>query len=79
MALLTYNQIKKKVGEAWALVYNPVFSEKTGKLLKGELIEFNDNKQKLISIVEKNKNKNLSFTIKWFGKVPEDKILLNFF
>ena len=32
MALLTYNQIKKKVGEAWALIYNPVFSEKTGKL-----------------------------------------------
>jgi len=79
MALLAYNQIKKKVGEAWALVYNPVFSEKTGKLLKGELVEYNENKQKLISIVEKNKTKNLSFTIKWFGKIPEDKILLNFF
>jgi len=79
MALLTYNQIKNKVGDAWALIYYPKFSEKTGKLLKGELVDFNENKLKLISIVEKNNTKNLCFTIKWFGDMPDEKILLNFF
>jgi len=77
--LLTYNQMKMKVGDAWALIYNPVFSEKTGKLLKGELIDFDANEKKLLNIVSNNKTKGLHFTIRWFGKIPEDKILLNFF
>ena len=79
MSLLTYFQIKKQVGAAWALIYYPKYSEETGKLLKGELVDFNENKQKLISIVEKDNTKNLHFTIKWFGKMPDEKILLNFF
>jgi hypothetical protein len=77
MEKLTYNQIKKKVGEAWALIYNPEYSENTGKLIMGELIDFNDNKKDLITIVENDKTKNLHFTIKWFGKLPDDKIILN--
>ena len=79
MALLTYNQIKKRVGEAWALLYNPVFSDKTGKLTKGDLKAFDTDKSNLIDIVAKDKDKKKHFTIVWFGLVPDEKILLNFF
>jgi hypothetical protein len=79
MALLTYNQIKKKVGNAWALIYNPVYSDKTGKLLKGELKEFDSTEKNLIDIVSQDKNPKKYFTIVWFGKEPNEKLLLNFF
>jgi len=79
MALLTYNQIKKQVGETWALIYNPVYSEKTGKLLKGDLKNFDKSEKKLIEIVSKDKNPKKYFTIVWFGKVDNEGVLLNFF
>ena len=79
MAILTFTQIKKKVGESWALIYNPVFSEKNGKLLKGELKNFDASEKKLIEMVSKDKNKDKFFTILWFGKEPEENSLMNFF
>ncbi len=79
MALLTRNQIKRKVGEAWALIYNPMYSEKTGAFLKGELKEFNKNKKSLIDLVASDKNPKKHFTIVWFGEEPDEKLLLNFF
>ena len=79
MPLLTYNQIKKKVGESWALIYNPVFSVKTGKLLKGDLKNFDKNDKKLLEIVSHDKNSKKVFTILWFGAEPNDNMLLNYF
>jgi len=40
---LKINQIKKRVGDAWVLIYNPEYTEKN-KLAGGDLIFFdNDN------------------------------------
>jgi len=74
---MTYATIKKKVGAAWALIYNPEYSEKNGKLLKGELKEFSTDKNKLLDIVSKDKNPKKHFTVLWFGVEPDEKILLN--
>ncbi len=79
MERLTYKQIKEKVGESWALIYNPIYSQKTGKLLRGELIGFSEDKDYLALVVEKEKRKNLHFSIVWFGEEVDEKILLNFF
>ncbi len=38
MDTLTYNQIKQIVGDAWALIANPVYSTKSGKFSKGLLV-----------------------------------------
>ncbi len=78
MALLTYNQIKKKVGEAWVLIYNPVYSEKNGKLLKGELKGFDTVEKNLLEMVSKDKKPKKYFTIVWFGQVCDEKILINY-
>jgi len=79
MDLLTYNQIKKKVGEAWALIYNPIFSDKTGKLLKGELKSFDKSDKNLLGIVSRDKNPKKVFAILWFGDELDDNLLLNYF
>jgi len=74
MALLTYNQIKKEVGDAWALIANPVLSEKTGKLLKGELIYFNENKEKVQQFTLNDVHTHI--TVRYFGKIPENQIFI---
>jgi len=43
---MTERQIKKKVGEAWALLENPEFSEKE-VLLSAELLYYDPNKTKV--------------------------------
>ena len=48
MTSLTYNQIKKKVGDAWALIANPEYSKKNGKLAKGILLLFDKDKKRYI-------------------------------
>ena len=79
MGVLTFKQIKEKVGNAWALIYNPVYSEKTGKLVKGELVSYNKDDNKLLGMVSEDKNPKKHFTVIWFGEDPKDNILLNFF
>ncbi len=79
MALSTYNQIKKKVGESWALVYNPEYSEKNGKLLKGDLSFWDRDREKVEDYILRDKNPKKHFTVLFFGKIPSEKLLLNFF
>jgi len=43
---LTERQIKKKVGEAWALLENPVYNEKQ-VLLSAELLYYNADRDKV--------------------------------
>ena len=43
--LLTERQIKKKVGEAWALLKNPVYEK--GLLVTAELLYYNADKAKV--------------------------------
>lgn len=74
MALLTYKQIKQKVGNAWALIANPILSEKTGKLLEGELIFFDKEKTKVNKFTLKDTHKHI--TVHFFGKIPKDQIFI---
>jgi hypothetical protein len=43
---MTERQIKRKVGEAWALLENPVYSEK-GVMLSAELLYYDADKAKV--------------------------------
>lgn len=74
MATLTYNQIKKKVGDAWALIANPVISEKNGKLLRGELIFFDSDKEKVNKFALKDNHKHI--TVRYFGEITKDQIFI---
>ena len=74
MNLLTYKQIKQKVGAAWALIANPVLSKKTGKLLRGELIFFDKNKSKVNKFTLKDTHKHI--TVQFFGEIPKDQIFI---
>jgi len=74
MALLTYNQIKKKVGDTWALIANPDISEKTGELLKGELLFFDEDKEKVNRYTLTDNHKHI--TVRYFGEIPKDQIFV---
>ena len=74
MALLTYNQIKKKVGAAWALISNPEYSEKTGQLKRAELLFFDKEKEKVHN--ESMKCKNMHIGVLYFGEFPTDQIFI---
>ncbi len=79
MKTLTKNKIKEAVGDAWALIYDPIFSKKDNTFLKGKLAFWNKNKDKVEKEVLKDKNPKKHFTIRFFGKIPDDAILVNFF
>ena len=67
MDALTYNQIKQIVGDAWALIANPVYSTKSGKFSKGLLVFFDKDKQK---VHEKSLNCNFNhLTVRYFGEI----------
>ncbi len=74
MALLTYNQIKNKVGDAWALIANPIYSKKTGKLIKGVLIFADKNKKKVHEQSLKCTYNHI--TVRYFGEIDYDQIFV---
>jgi len=72
---MTTRQIKKKVGEAWALLENPVFDEKE-VLVSAELLYYNTNKAKVLE--EMSKYKKGHFAMFFFGTMnPNIVYLLN--
>ncbi len=74
MAKLSYKQIKQKVGEAWALIANPEYSDKTGKLLKGELVFFDKEKKK---VHQKSLTCNFKhITVRYFGEIDNSVIFV---
>jgi len=72
MALLTYNQIKKKVGDAWALISNPEYSTKTGQLARAELVFFHKDKSQVYKEADKCKSKHIGLF--YFGDIPKEQI-----
>lgn len=79
MELLSKNKIKEKVGNAWALIYDPVFSDKTDAFLKGKLIFWHKDKNEVYDKAAKDKTPGLYFTIQPFGELEDEPVLLNFF
>jgi hypothetical protein len=74
MALLTVSQMKKKVGDSWALIANPEYSKETGKLVRAELLFFDKDKEKVYNEADKCTYKHIGFF--YFGQVPKEQIYI---
>jgi hypothetical protein len=70
---MTVRQIKKKVGEAWAILKNPVFDEKE-VLLSAELLYYDADKEKALEQLSKCKNGHFAFF--FFGTMNLNQVYL---
>ena len=68
---LTKRQIKNRVGEAWALLKNPEYSEKQ-VMLSAELLYYNADKVKVHE--EATKYKKGHFAVSFFG-TPDPNVI----
>jgi hypothetical protein len=68
---LTKRQIKNKVGESWALLENPEYSEKE-VLLSAELLYYNADNAKVHE--EARKYKKGHFAVRFFG-TPDPNVI----
>ena len=69
---MTKRQIKKKVGEAWALLENPEYSEKQ-VFLSAELLYYDADKEKVLE--ESEKYEKGHFALFYFG-TPDPNVIL---
>jgi len=69
---MTYVQIKKKVGEAWAFLENPVYEK--GVLLSANLLYYNTDKSKVLEQISKYENGH--FAVRFFGKVDKKQVYI---
>ena len=75
---LTKRQIKKRVGEAWALLENPEYSEKQ-VLLSAELLYFDADKKKVHEEMSKcfgTRKGGGHFAVSFFGTIDPNVIIL---
>ena len=68
---MTERQIKKKVGEAWALLENPVYNEK-GVLASAELLYYDADKEKVREIARKREKGH--FALFFYG-TPDPNVI----
>ena len=68
---LTKRQIKRRVGEAWALLENPEFNEKE-VLLSAELLYYSTDKEKVLE--EMTKYKKGHFAMFFYG-TPDPNVI----
>ena len=69
---MTPAQIKKKVGEAWAILENPVYEN--GILQSAELLYYNADKAKALEQLSKCKNGHFAF--RFFGTIDTKQIYI---
>jgi hypothetical protein len=75
---LTKRQIKNRVGEAWALLENPEYSEKQ-VMLSAELLYFDTDKLKVLDEMEKcfgTRKGGGHFALSFFGTPDPNAIFL---
>ena len=70
---LKLDQIIKRVADSWALIYNPEYTN-DNKLISGELVYFDKDKQKVYKVLKQDKCKNKNFAILYMGKIPANKV-----
>ena len=68
---LTVRQIKRRVGESWALLENPEYSEKQ-VFLSAELLYYDADKEKVLE--ESEKYKKGHFALYYFG-IPDPNVI----
>ena len=73
---MTERQIKKKVGEAWALLKNPVYEK--GLLVTAELLYYNADKAKVREQLREklSQNKNGHYAFFFFGKTAPNVVYI---
>ena len=69
---MTNVQIKKKVGEAWAFLENPVYEK--GALVSANLLYFNTDKAKVMEQFSKYRKGH--FALYFFGTVDTEQIYI---
>jgi len=74
---MTLHEIEKAAADAWALIADPVYSEKDGKLKAGQLLFFHKEKEKVHQFVLKERSDLLHhYTIIYTGELPKDQIFV---
>jgi len=68
--VMTERQIKRRVGEAWAILKNPVFEK--GVLLSAELLYYNKDKEKVNEQLRKREYGH--YAMFFFGKIDPNAI-----
>jgi len=73
--MLTERQIKRRVGEAWALLENPVYDEKQ-VLLSAELLYYNADKTKVLEEMREQleKRKRGHYAMFYYG-TPDPNVV----
>ena len=69
---MTSRQIKKKVGEAWAFLENPVYER--GRLVSANLLYYDTDKSKVLEQIPKHKKGH--FAMFFFGTMDADLVYL---
>ena len=69
---MTSRQIRKKVGEAWAFLENPVYEK--GALTSASLLYYNADKAKVLEQISKYEKGH--FAVKFFGKIDEQQVYI---
>jgi hypothetical protein len=70
--LMTYSQIRKKVGEAWAFLENPVYEN--GILTSAKLLYYNSDKKKVLQQFKKYQNGN--FALSFCGTIDRKQVYI---
>ena len=70
--LMTERQIKRKVGNGWAIIQNPEYEK--GMFQRGELLYYSSDKEKALE--ELSKCKNGHFAFKFCGKIDPNVVYL---
>jgi hypothetical protein len=74
---VTYNKIRKMAGNVWALISDPVYSEKDGSLKSGILVYFSKNKEDVQKFILRDKTGIIKeYTILYTGKIPSDQVFV---
>ena len=70
--VLTYRQIRNRVGDGWAIIKNPV--REKGILTHGELLYHSSNRKQALE--ELGKCKNGHFAFKYCGKIDPNVVYI---
>ena len=69
---MTYSQIKRKVGEAWAFLENPVYER--GMLTSANLLYYDSDKAKVLEQFDKYEKGH--FAMFFFGKMDTKQVYI---
>ena len=69
---MTYRQLKKKVGEAWAFLGNPVYER--GILTSANLLYYDTDKKKVLEQIPKQEKGH--FAIHFFGTIDPKQVYI---